>query len=435
MKIKSLALPIFAALLTACGVCEAESRGNYYETVKESESVTVSLTEPEPEPEPVEQESFDFGLFLPIVDKYKENAELEDKLRPYLEKVILGEALLHYAEMYQEDIPYGEELIFPNEWAVLDKSFASNKEQLLNFFDTVYTDNYKDGLYSCSFEEGLFGGDAETDPEKPHWGEQGFKEENGAVYKRIVWGARGAKYYNIDGFRVRAYDERTAEIGICYMDGYFHGYEVLYLRHEEGKGWRLDSKGADYKARYSGFGDHMNFGAVPRAELADLEEKRRGVTVGPEFVFTQFNEVIDNEYIEYNGSKYYRVKNYYPVENMRKAFANYISEYKWEWDDKAEDFVPADEPLLQPCIEKYIDDVYVELDGKLYRKEGAPVYEIDNKASDSEEDMPMDIVTPLHIAEIYTSGSGEKVLFVYEESGGVSNYKLADDLPLREREE
>ncbi len=434
MKIKSLALPIFAALFTACGVYEADLRGEYRETVTETESVTVSLTEPEPEPGPIEQESFDFGMFLPLIDKYKENAELEDKFRPYLEKVILGEALLNYAEMFPDDIPYGEELTFPNEWAMLDKSFVSNKKQLLNFFDTVYTDNYKDGLYSCPFEEGLFGGDAETDPEKPHWGEQGFKEENGAVYKRIVWGAKGIKYYDIDGFRVRAYDKKTAEIGVCYMDSYYKGYEVLYLRHDEGKGWRLDSKGADYKVRYSGFGNHMNFGAVPRVELADLEEKRHGVTVGPEFVFTHFNETIDGEDIEYNGSKYYQTKNYYPVENMRKAFANYISEYKWEWDDKAEDFVPTDEPLLQPCIEKYIDDVYVEFSGMLYRKEGAPVYEIDNRDTDSEEDMSADIVTPLHFVKVYTSGSGEKVLFVYEEERGGSPYKLASDIPLREAE-
>lgn len=431
MKLKNLALPIFAALFTACGVYEADAHGEYRETVTETESVTVSLTEPEP----IEQEAFDFGMFLPIVDKYKENAELEDKLRPYLEKIILGEALLHYAEMFPDDIPYGEELIFPNEWAMLDKSFVSNKEQLLNFFDTVYTDNYKDGLYSRTFEEGLFGGDAETDPEKPYGGEKSFKEENGAVYKRIVWGARGAKYYDIDSFRVRAYDKNTAEIGICYMDEFCNGYQVLYLRHDEGKGWRLDSKGAIYTVRKFGFGKSMNFGTVPRVELADLEEKRHGVTVGPEFVFTRFNETIDGEDIEYNGSKYYQVKNYYPVENMRKAFANYISEYKWEWDDKAEDFVPTDEPLLQPCIEKYIDDVYVEFSGMLYRKEGAPVYEIDNRDTGSEEDMPADITTPLHIVEVYTSGSGEKVLFIYEEeSGGVSNYKLASDIPLREAE-
>lgn len=435
MKLKKLAVLISAVMLTACG---AELHGVYYETEKETESMIVSLTEPEPEPELPVQVWHELGMFLPIVDKYKENTELEDKFRPYLEKIILGEALLNYAQMSRGDIPYGEELIFPNEWVMLDKSFVSNKKQLLNFFDTVYTDNYKDGLYSCPFEEGIFGSDAETDSEKSYVGEQGFKfkEENGAVYKRIVWDLNGMKYYNIDGFRVRAYDKKTAEIGVCYMDGYCYGYEVLCLRNEEGKGWRLDSREADYKVRYSSFGNNMNFGTVPRTVLAALDEKLQGVTVGPEFVFTHFNETIDGEDIEYNGSKYYQVKNYYPVEKMRKAFANYISEYKWEWDDKAEDFVPTDEPLLQPCIEKYIDDVYVEFSGMLYRKEGAPVYEIDNIDTDSEEDMPADIVTPLHIVEVYTSGSGEKVLFVYEEeSSGVSNYKLASDIPLREKEE
>ncbi len=437
MRFKKTALVISALLLTGC---EAQVHGEYYETVSETESVTVSLTEPEPEPEPFITESYDLGAFLPIVDKYKENAELEDKLRPYVEKIIMGEALLYYAEMFSDDLPYGEKLTYPNEWAVLDKSFAENKEQLLNFFNTVYTDDYRDGLYSCSFEEGLFGGSTGTNIEEPCWGEQVFKEENGAVYKHIVWGAKGMKRYSTDSFRVRAYDGKTAEIGLCYGDGYGYGYEVFYLRHDEGRGWRLDGKGADYNSRTFAVGNDMNFGAgAQRFEIALLDENLQGVTVGPEFVFTHFNETIDNEYIEYNGFRYYQVRNYYPVEKMRKAFENYISEYKWEWSDKAEDFVQTDKPLLQPCIEKYINDVYVEFSGMLYRKEGAPVYEIDCAEYDpySKESQSAIIETPFHLVEIYTSGSGDKVLFVEErdERNSVLGYKLADDLPLREKEE
>ncbi len=412
MKLRKLALLIPALLLTACG---AEVHGEYYETVSETESVTVSLTEPEPEPESFITERYDLGAFLPIVDKYKENAELEDKLRPYVEKIILGEKLLHYHEMFWNELPYGEEPKFPNEWVVLDKSFAENKEQLLNFFGTVYTGSYMEEMYSTPFEDALFGNDGF------------FKEEDGAVYRRIMWGTKGIKRYSTDGFNVRACDEKTAEIGVCYRYEKGYGYEIFYLRHDEGRGWRLDRKGADYDVHTFSVGNDINLGAgAHRFEIALLDEKVYGVTVGPEFVFTHFNETIDGEYIEYNGSKYYQVKNYYPVENMRKAFENYISEYKWEWSDEAEDFVPTDKPLLQPCIEKYINDVYVEFGGMLYRKEGSPVYEIDYPQSETD---CTNIFTPSGInVLIMDFGSGERVMAVLNEG----DYKIVSDLPLRE---
>lgn len=425
MKLKKLAVFISAVMLTACG---AEMHGEYYETEKETESMIVSLTEPEPEPEPPVQVWRELGLFLPIVDKYKENTELEDKFKPCMEKIIMGEALLHYAEMFPDNIPYSEELIYPNEWAALDNSFAENKEQLLSFFDAVYTDNYKKGLYKNLFGEELFSGGTNT-------GKPLFKEENGTVYRRIVWGAKGIKLYDTD-FRVHSCNEKTAEIGICYKDDLGYGYEIFNLQCDDGQGWRLDSKGADYKADICGA--NMDLGSVPRAETVGREDKFHEEAIGPEFVFTRFNETIEGEYIEYNGEKYCQVRNYYPIEKMRKAFENYISEYKWEWSDEAEDFVPTDEPLLQPCIEKYIYDVYAEFSGMLYRKEGAPVYEIDSAEydSDGKELIAADIETPLHHVKVCLSGSGDNVLFVEEkgEDGRTPVYKLADDIPLREKE-
>lgn len=418
MKFKKTALLISALLLTACG---AEVHGEYYETVSETESVTVSLTEPEPEPEPFITERYDLGAFLPIVDKYKENAELEDKLRPYVEKIVSAEFILRGND-WGGFIPYapGEKYDFEEctEWVKLDPTFARTKQQLVHFFDTVYTDNYikyTEEVEGKTVEDLLFGKIDDVNGAN-------YEERDGAVYSHKYWAYKGTSY-DTENLHIHFYDGKKARAGVPYISDHGYGYTIFNIVYEEGYGWQLDKTDSYYVTYFYG----IEFGAgAPRFEIAVLDDELKEITVGPEFVFTHFNETIDGEYIEYNGSKYYQVKNYYPVENMRKAFKNYISEYKWEWSDKAEDFVPTDEPLLQPCIEKYIDDVYVEFGGMLYRKDGSPVYEIDYPEGETD---CLNIFTPSGInVLIMDFGSGERVMAVR----GNGDYKIVSDLPLRE---
>lgn len=438
MKIKKLAAALSALMLTSCA---ANTRGEYYETVPGAESVTVSLTEPEPEPAPdiTEPDWLDVGLFLPVVNSGKKDAELEDKLRPYLKKILLGESLLHisYYVNYEAGIPYETEPEYPDKWARLDRDFVSDKAQLLNYFRTVYTDNYMDRVnLSDGGFDGLFGS------------ESMFKEEDGGVWRRIPWGAKGVTGYCIDDFRVLSYDGAVAELGMRYIHDYGYGYEKIYLRHDDGCGWRLDRKGDNYYARFHA-PEPMSLGSVPRPETASLESKlssRSGI--GPEFVFTYFNEILENECIEYNGKKYCQTKYYFPVQKMREAFADFICEYKWEWSDKAENFVRTDEPLLSVCTEKYIDGVFIEFNGILYRRADAPAYEVVYPDYESRSPVAAEISTPYRDGEPSDSGAlggspysddnwfhvyicgEEKVIFTMREGGGRA--KLASDIPLRE---
>lgn len=435
MRIKTSALISAAAMLamtvplTSCGV---SVHGDYCETYRETEGITESLTEPEPEPN-FEQEFYyteeaDLAVFLPILKKEKKNAELEDRLRPYMEKIFSAEYLLGYAifgEYYDSGIFAEEHSFSPDSIYTrtrIRSDLGTNKEQLLNFFSTVYTDDYINSIYeNTSLGETLFG--AET-------GEDAlFEEREDGVYRLVVLGAKGMNSYNTTDLDVRFFDGKTAEVGILYHHAYGIGYEIFFLRHDEGRGWRLDSRGKNYivishsppqMAMY----DDVHF------EIAKLDMKA-GHIPRVEFVFEYFNETVEDDFIEQDGVKYYRVKNNFPIEDMRKIFSARISEYKWEWSDEAEDFVQTDEPLLKPCIDKYINEVYAEFDGVLYRREDAPVYEIDHPDYNGREFVSAQVSTPAlgedEMMSVFICGGGETAMFL-------SDGTLVTDIPLKEKE-
>lgn len=432
MRIKTSALISAAAMLvtavplTSCGV---SVHGDYCETCRETEGITESLTEPEPEPQEFYYtEEADFAVFLPILKKEKKNAELEDRLRPYMEKIVFAEALRGYAHADN----YGGEDIFAEEHSFSSHSIytrtrirsdlGTNKEQLLNFFGTVYTDNYINSIYeNTSLRETLFGAAAGEDAL--------FEEREDGVYRLVVMGTKGMKGYDYNNFDVRFFDGKTAEVGVPYSHDYGIGYEIFSLRHDEGRGWRLDSRGKEYIVIGHSPPQMVMYDNV-RFEIAKLD-MAAGRTPRVEFVFEYFNETADEDFIEQDGVKYFRVKNNFPIEDMRKIFAERIDEYKWEWSDEAEDFVRTDEPLLQPCIDKYINEVYAEFDGVLYRREDAPVYEIDHPDYNGREMVSAQVSTPAlgedEIMSVFICGGGETAMFL-------SDGTLVTDIPLKEKE-
>lgn len=435
MKIKIPLLLLSAAMLTSCSVSYGESvHGDYREEFRETESITESLNEPEPEPQELyPAEEADLAVFLPILKREKRDIGLEDRLRPYLEKIIYTEALRGYA-IYGDYYGSGswifaEEHSFPPDSIYtrtkIRNEFGTNKEQLMNFFGTVYTDEYINSICEdTSLEEVLFGASIWED------GIALFEEREDGLYRSVMLGAKGMNSYDPSSFHVRFFDGRTAEIGVPYMHSYGCGYEILSLRHDEGRGWRLDSRGKNYIViSHSPPQMDTYLGHTRRFEITMLDIAM-GHTPKMEFVFEYFNETADDDFIEHDGVKYYRVKNNFPIEDMRKIFTERISEYKWEWSDEAEDFVRTDEPLLQPCIDKYINEVYAEFDGVLYRREDAPVYEIDHPDYNSGEIVSAQVSTPDlgdDIMSVFICGGGEKAMFL-------SDGTLVTDIPLKETE-
>ncbi|MDE5577281.1 MAG: hypothetical protein K2J11_07835 [Oscillospiraceae bacterium] len=445
MRIKTSALISAAAMLvtavplTSCGV---SVHGDYYETYRETEGLTESLTEPEPEPN-FEQEFYytqdaDLAVFLPILKREKHDAELEDRLRPYMEKIISAEYLLGYAifsEYYDSGIFAEEHSFSPDSIYTrtrIRSDLGTNREQLLNFFGTVYTDDYINSICeNTSLEEVLFGSKPSLDrnPYTYTDDEPLFTEREDGVYRLVVLGAKGMNSYNTADLDVRFFDGKTAEVGILYHHSYGIGYEIFFLRHDEGRGWRLDSRGKNYIVISHSPPQMANYDNV-HFEIAKLD-MRAGRIPSVEFVFEYFNETAKDGFIEQDGVKYYRVKNNFPIEDMRKIFSAHISEYKWEWSNEAEDFVMTDEPLLQPCIDKYINEVYAEFDGVLYRREDAPVYEIDHPDYNGREFVSAQVSTPAlgedEIMSVFICGGGETAMFL-------SDGTLVTDIPLKEKE-
>lgn len=432
LKIRMQILPIVlsAAMLSSCG---GNVHGDYYEAVTESKSVTDSLTEPEPEPVPQEfyfEEETDMAVFLPILKREKRDTELEDRLRPYMKKIILAESLRGYAVMNNY---HGEEIFdFGNlgehefdsdsleTYTKIRDEFGANKAQFLNFFGTVYTDNYINSICeNTPPEEELFG-DADNGPL--------FEEREDGVYRRAVMGTKGMKGYDYSDFDVRFFDGKTAEVGIPYSHDYGCGYEIFFLKHEEGRGWRLDSRGKDYSVRtHSPLPMEVYTGSTVRTEIARLD-MRAGIIPNIEFVFKYFNETAEDDFIEQDGKKYFRVKNNFSIDDLRKIFSEHIDEYKWEWDNEAEDFVRTDEPLLQSCLDKYINKVFIESEGALYRRENAPVYEIDHPDYNGRDAVSAQVSTPAlgdDTMSVFICEDGETAMFL-------SDGRLVTDIPLRE---
>ena len=438
MRARILLTALSAAMLTSCG---ASVHGDYREIYRETESITESLTEPEPEPN-LEREFYytedtDLAVFLPILKREKRDAELEDRLRPYMKKIVLAETLRGYAHSsnyYGGDIfdfgSLGEH--FFESGSIYTRTrirgeFGTNKEQLLNVFGTVYTDDYINSICeNTSLEEDLFGSKPSLDNEPL------FTEREDGVYRLVVMGAKGMNGYDYNDFDVRFFDGKTAEVGVPYSHDYGRGYKIFFLRHDEGRGWRLDSEGKDYSVTaHSPPQMDTYMGHTVRFETAKLD-MAAGHTPRVEFVFEYFNETVEDDFIEQDGVKYYLVKNNFPIEDMRKIFSARISEYKWEWSDEAEDLVMTDEPLLQPCIDKYINKVYIEYEGALYRREDAPVYEIDHPDYNGREMVSARVSTPAlgedELMSVFICGGGETAMFL-------SDGTLVTDIPLKEADE
>ncbi|MBD5139496.1 MAG: hypothetical protein HDT24_09330 [Ruminococcus sp.] len=432
MKARILLTVLSAAMLTSCGV---SVHGDYYETYRETEGITESLTEPEPEPNFGQEfyitEEADLAVFLPILKREKRDAELEDRLRPYMKKIILAESLWGYAHLnnyYGEDI-FAEEHSFSSHSTYtrtrISSDFGTNKEQLLNFFGTVYTDDYiKSVCEDMSLGETLFGAAAGEDAL--------FEEREDGVYRLVAMGTKGMNGYDYNDFDVRFFDGKTAEVGVPYSHSYGWGYAIFSLRHDEGRGWRLDSRGKEYIViGHSPPQLETYMGHTVRFETAKLDIAA-GHIPRVEFVFEYFNETVEDGFIEQDGVKYFRVKNNFPIEDMRKIFSARIDEYKWEWSDEAEDFVRTDEPLLKPCIDKYINEVYAEFDGALYRRENAPVYEIDHPDYNGRGMVSAMMSTPElgedELMSVFICGGGEIAMFL-------SDGTLVTDIPLKEADE
>lgn len=432
MRARILLIALSAAALTSCGT---SVHGDYREEFRETESISESLTEPETEPVPQEfyfEEETDMAVFLPILKREKHDTELEDRLRPYVKKIICADALLRYAMMNNY---HGEEIFdFGNlgehefdsdslkTYTKIRDEFGVTKVQLLNFFGTVYTDDYINSICgNTPFEEELFG-DSDNGPL--------FEEREDGVYRQVVMGTKGMKGYEPADIDVRYFDGKTAEVGVPYDHEYGCGYEIFSLKHEEGRGWRLDSRGKDYSVRtHSPLPIEVYTGGTVRTEIARLDMEA-GIIPNIEFVFKYFNETAEDDFIEQDGEKYFRVKNNFPIDDLRKIFSEHIDEYKWEWDSEAEDFVRTDEPLLQPCLDKYINEVFIESEGALYRREGAPVYEIDHPDYNGGDIVSAEVSTPAlgdGMMSVFICGDGETAMFL---SGG----RLVTDIPLRKTE-
>lgn len=431
MRARILLIALSAAL-TSCGT---SVHGDYREEFRDTESISESLTEPETEPVPQEfyfEEETDMAVFLPILKREKHDTELEDRLRPYVKKIICADALLRYAMMNNY---HGEEIFdFGNlgehefdsdslkTYTKIRDEFGVTKVQLLNFFGTVYTDDYINSICeSTPLEEELFG-DSDNGPL--------FEEREDGVYRQVVMGTKGMKGYEPADIDVRYFDGKNAKVGVPYDHEYGCGYEIFSLKHEEGRGWRLDSRGKDYSVRtHTPLPMEVYTGGTVRTEIARLDMEA-GIIPNIEFVFKYFNDTAEDDFIEQDGEKYFRVKNNFPIDDLRKIFSEHIDEYKWEWDSEAEDFVRTDEPLLQPCLDKYINEVFIESEGALYRREGAPVYEIDHPDYNGGDIVSAEVSTPAlgdGMMSVFICGDGETAMFL---SGG----RLVTDIPLRKTE-
>ena len=136
--------------------------------------------------------------------------------------------------------------------------------------------------------------------------------------------------------------------------------------------------------------------------------------------------------IEIDGEKYYLSEVGMSIEEMSKFFTDIFYSKSLASADNLENGQVGDR-LCEKYIKKYIDDVYTEKDGKLYRKASAPEWYLPEMKiplgmyfNDSNE---IDIFT----VDVFAENEPQPITVKFEiYPGGVSNICFASGLPIEE---
>lgn len=359
MNKKLLCTALAALILTSC-----ESGGIHRNREENDENLTESFTEeqqmPLPESGEVIREKIELALFDPFYEKarlYKDNETVQDEMRAAAEKISDARGFLYanptafyrnskYYNIYADTENPLETNDLEEYWYYpLNKEIAATEDELVQYIRSCFTENYisDDEITAMLFDTD----DYENVPE--------YKTIDGTLCMRHQYMGVMAGLHFDKLICINSYDGESAQV-VFYGEGIdYPQYFYMDIIKSEEYGWRLD--GIEQKSYYENEA-RLLYNAVTLR--TDTLNKILGGGDTPENPKTYYE----------NGELYTETDLDMTTEEMREFFADTFREKTLEYNEDT--FEAADgADLRQAYTEKYIDEIYIEQDGVLYRRDSA----------------------------------------------------------------
>lgn len=336
------------------------------ETTLLSETKSESITE---ETEAVTEETTVTSAVTTVED-LNNNEEIKKEIREALEKVSDAYAFKEANFMqFSDGSKYSANYVLDksielsgNFYSELNPEIAKNEDELFNYLRGCFTKNF---ISDDDLRKGLFSDDN---------GQPSYITKDGVLYMNNDYHGvpiRLYNYYNFDGMEegfdygikeITEYSENSAKVStVCTKTDYAERYIVyLTLKKSPEYGWQLDAfNEKDYFLAEQGAYD----------PITEKTDKLNLILGGG-------NTPANAAEITVNGSDYTQTDLDMSIDEMHGLFGEtFISEKLMEnMQERNEYDVKEVADIYTIYSEKYIDSVYIEQDGILYRKNNAPKY-------------------------------------------------------------
>ena len=362
---KIIALTAAICIILPAASCKTKENSPEHVTVAPTETtpltLTVSITEEKPfipAPEEDEEKRIELAVYNPFSDAVKVNESVYMELQEAAAEIFDACAFLdgnftgfslesEYFDNYADtdtDLERNDELEYV--FYPLNTYYAANEQELYNRIRNAFTEDY---ISDEKLREALFS------PE-PYDNQPIYKTIDGILCMK--WQYRGVMTspLNMD-ITVLSYDENEAEI-VSYGTGaaYPPCHMFMALKKSDSGVWKLDKYDEkDYNENEAAF--------LYNAIALNTDTLNKILSGGTTPDNAEETEVNCNTYIETELDM--------TIEEMEEFFRDIFFTYNLEITyEEDEDHING--LLRNKYIREYIDSVYYEQDGKLFRKADAP---------------------------------------------------------------
>ncbi len=419
---KITAIALSALLLTACSAEEKEQQVTGTTPAETTVTTPLTLTEiiteeiPFIPEEEEKQEVIELAAFNPFEDSVKVEESTSAEIAESLKKISDSRALFFartflYHLSTTDDYINKENILEVNEteeYSYKEILFADNEEELFDYFRAVFTENYisDEDIRAELFDEHTYG---YTDLPTAN-----YKTIDGVLCMRHKYlGVSPVIAY--DDYVVTYCDENRAEI-IAEAEGVSDDPEMFFLSLEwsEEYGWRLDN--LEYKPCYLKEATLMYNAITLRRDTLNAildggtqpENPRTTIIDGVEYTETEV------------GISLVEMQEFF-----EKTFYRNVIKY----DERGNGSI-SDIPLLDEYMNKYINEVYAEIDGVLYRRNDAPKWYL--------PELKIDVMKYYNEQSFIDNGeeipAEVSIMWHTEWNNGVEEYtevKIASELPIK----
>lgn len=356
---KITAIALSALLFTACNAEEKEGQvtGTAETTVTTPLTLTEIITEEIPfiPEEKEKQEVIELAVFNPFEDSVKveesTSAEIAESLKRISEAWTMYTLSNPYTLDWNDVVDYDVilESSEENEYSYPKVTFVDSEDELYEYFQKAFTENW---FPYERFREELLEDTVGIDKlETPS-----YKTIDGVLCQRHQYlGVSPAIVY--DDYVITYCDKNRAEV-IVDAEGASSDTQKFFLSLEwsEEYGWRLDN--LEYEPCY----------------LEEATLLYNAVTLKRDTINTILSGGVqpeNSEVITIDGIKYTETDTGMSLTEMQEFFDESFFRNVIECD-YVNNRIKTDKPLAEKYIVRYIDEVYAEIDGVLYRRNDAP---------------------------------------------------------------